>query len=144
MSALLRIGTSALRASVKASSNQSLRNAGLNGLRCYSSGKSKVRRHGSRFAKQSANVCQLVSEGYFRRQTTRRDREDQEAQEVRKAVHVDLLILGANGMAFRDYGSKVIGEVTLDQVYGGARGIKSLVWEVRVTTSNGCVGAYKG
>ncbi len=31
----------------------------------------------------------------------------------------------------RDYGSKVVGEVTLDQVYGGARGIKSLVWEVR-------------
>jgi hypothetical protein len=30
----------------------------------------------------------------------------------------------------REYGSKVIGEVTLDQVYGGARGIKSLVWEV--------------
>ncbi|EXJ93859.1 citrate synthase, mitochondrial [Capronia coronata CBS 617.96] len=29
----------------------------------------------------------------------------------------------------KDYGSKVIGEVTLDQVYGGARGIKSLVWE---------------
>ena len=31
----------------------------------------------------------------------------------------------------REHGSKVIGEVTLDQVYGGARGIKSLVWEVR-------------
>lgn len=30
----------------------------------------------------------------------------------------------------RDYGNKVIGEVTLDQAYGGARGIKSLVWEV--------------
>jgi citrate synthase len=30
----------------------------------------------------------------------------------------------------KDYGSKVISEVTLDQVYGGARGIKSLVWEV--------------
>lgn len=29
----------------------------------------------------------------------------------------------------KDYGSKVVGEVTLDQVYGGARGIKSLVWE---------------
>jgi citrate synthase len=29
----------------------------------------------------------------------------------------------------KDYGNKVIGEVTLDQVYGGARGIKSLVWE---------------
>ena len=31
----------------------------------------------------------------------------------------------------KEHGSKVIGEVTLDQVYGGARGIKSLVWEVR-------------
>lgn len=35
----------------------------------------------------------------------------------------------------RDYGSKVIGEVTLDQVYGGARGIKSLVWEGSVLDS---------
>lgn len=30
----------------------------------------------------------------------------------------------------REHGNKVVGEVTLDQVYGGARGIKSLVWEV--------------
>jgi len=30
----------------------------------------------------------------------------------------------------REHGSKVIGEVTLDQVYGGARGVKCLVWEV--------------
>lgn len=30
---------------------------------------------------------------------------------------------------FREHGSKVVGEVTLDQVYGGARGIKALVWE---------------
>ncbi|OJD14014.1 citrate synthase, mitochondrial [Emergomyces pasteurianus Ep9510] len=29
----------------------------------------------------------------------------------------------------KDHGDKVIGEVTLGQVYGGARGIKSLVWE---------------
>ncbi|KAK6352655.1 citrate (Si)-synthase [Orbilia blumenaviensis] len=29
----------------------------------------------------------------------------------------------------KEYGSKVLGEVTLEQVYGGARGIKSLVWE---------------
>jgi len=36
----------------------------------------------------------------------------------------------ADGHNHRDYGNKVIGEVTLDQVYGGARGIKSLVWEV--------------
>ena len=35
----------------------------------------------------------------------------------------------------RDFGSKVIGEVTLDQVYGGARGIKSLVWEGSVLDS---------
>lgn len=31
---------------------------------------------------------------------------------------------------YREHGSKVIGEVTLDQVYGGARGVKALVWEV--------------
>jgi citrate synthase len=35
----------------------------------------------------------------------------------------------------RNHGSKVIGEVTLDQVYGGARGIKSLVWEGSVLDS---------
>lgn len=38
-------------------------------------------------------------------------------------------------MRCRDHGSKVIGEVTLDQVYGGARGIKSLVWEGSVLDS---------
>jgi citrate synthase len=38
-------------------------------------------------------------------------------------------IAGAPNKLDRDYGSKVVGEVTLDQVYGGARGIKSLVWE---------------
>jgi len=32
-------------------------------------------------------------------------------------------------------GSTVIGEVTLDQVYGGARGVKSLVWEGSVLDS---------
>ncbi|KAI9681743.1 MAG: citrate (Si)-synthase [Trizodia sp. TS-e1964] len=35
----------------------------------------------------------------------------------------------------KDYGSKVVGEVTIDQVYGGARGIKSLVWEGSVLDS---------
>ncbi|KAI1432454.1 citrate synthase-like protein [Xylaria sp. CBS 124048] len=29
----------------------------------------------------------------------------------------------------KEHGSKVVDQVTLDQVYGGARGIKSLVWE---------------
>jgi hypothetical protein len=40
----------------------------------------------------------------------------------------------------REHGNKVIGEVTLDQVYGGARGIKSLVWEVCDGTSTACHG----
>merc|ERR1711977_647902 len=35
----------------------------------------------------------------------------------------------------KGYGDKVLGEVTLDQVYGGARGIKSLVWEGSVLDS---------
>lgn len=38
-------------------------------------------------------------------------------------------------MHCREYGSKVLGEVTLDQAYGGARGIKSLVWEGSVLDS---------
>jgi len=35
----------------------------------------------------------------------------------------------------REHGATVVGEVTLDQVYGGARGIKSLVWEGSVLDS---------
>lgn len=38
-------------------------------------------------------------------------------------------------MPCREHGSKVIDKVTLDQVYGGARGIKSLVWEGSVLDS---------
>ena len=35
----------------------------------------------------------------------------------------------------REHGSKVVDKVTLDQVYGGARGIKCLVWEGSVLDS---------
>ena len=35
----------------------------------------------------------------------------------------------------KEFGSKVIQEIQLDQVYGGARGIKSLVWEGSVLDS---------
>jgi citrate synthase len=35
----------------------------------------------------------------------------------------------------KEHGSKVIDKVTLDQVYGGARGIKALVWEGSVLDS---------
>lgn len=34
-----------------------------------------------------------------------------------------------------EHGSKVVDKVTLDQVYGGARGIKALVWEGSVLDS---------
>lgn len=66
------------------------------------------------------------------RKASGRDREGQKASKVRlltPAPSSFLLI----PYVFRDYGSKVVGEVTLDQVYGGARGIKSLVWEVGVS-----------
>ncbi|WDK09284.1 hypothetical protein CGRA01v4_00562 [Colletotrichum graminicola] len=36
----------------------------------------------------------------------------------------------------KEHGSKVIDQVTLDQVYGGARGIKCLVWEGSVLDAN--------
>lgn len=41
---------------------------------------------------------------------------------------------------YREHGSKVIGEVTLDQAYGGARGVKCLVWEVGDDNGCGCDG----
>jgi citrate synthase len=37
--------------------------------------------------------------------------------------------LADTGFEHREHGAKVIDKVTLDQVYGGARGIKCLVWE---------------
>ncbi|KAJ8610908.1 hypothetical protein MRB53_038296 [Persea americana] len=86
MAASLRLGSSALRSSLRTSTNAHVNSVAFNGLRCYSS-KSLVRLQASASPVLNAN------------QTT------------------------------RDYGSKVVGEVTLDQVYGGARGIKSLVWE---------------
>lgn len=38
-------------------------------------------------------------------------------------------------LVYREHGSKVVDKVTLDQVYGGARGIKCLVWEGSVLDS---------
>lgn len=45
------------------------------------------------------------------------------------------LHLANRSSQYREHGSKVIDKVTLDQVYGGARGIKSLVWEGSVLDS---------
>ena len=47
--------------------------------------------------------------------------------QARPAFHASQMLIRS---LQRNHGSKVVGEVTLDQVYGGARGIKSLVWEV--------------
>ena len=35
----------------------------------------------------------------------------------------------------KEYGNKVVGEVTIDQAFGGMRGIKGLVWEGSVLDS---------
>ncbi|KAI9836189.1 MAG: hypothetical protein M1819_001526 [Sarea resinae] len=90
MASSLRIGASALRSSVTATTSPARRIA-FNGLRCYSSAKTQTLKE--RFA----------------------EKVPEEIEKVKKLK--------------KDYGSKVVGEVTLDQVYGGARGIKSLVWE---------------
>ena len=75
-----------------------------------------------------------VFEGDVRRQAARRDREDQEAPQVRVQQLRGICTQQRKQpltLHRREHGNKVVGEVTLDQVYGGARGIKSLVWEVR-------------
>ena len=75
-----------------------------------------------------------VAEGDLRQQAARRDREDQEAPQVCPA-HGRICTTSTLTSCPREHGNKVIGEVTLDQVYGGARGIKSLVWEGSVLDS---------
>ena len=62
--------------------------------------------------------------------------EIEKVKKLRKsAATYHLIIFKLSNVVCRDYGSKVVGEVTLDQVYGGARGIKSLVWEGSVLDS---------
>ncbi|PGH06013.1 citrate synthase, mitochondrial [Blastomyces parvus] len=89
MAASLRLGSSALRASFV--SKPVVQSTAFNGLRCYSSAKTKS------LKETFADILPA------------------EIEKVKKLR--------------KDYGDKVIGEVTLGQVYGGARGIKSLVWE---------------
>jgi hypothetical protein len=55
--------------------------------------------------------------------------------ESMRAAYFEMLptiqrVLIKRAVVHREHGSKVIGEVTLDQAYGGARGVKCLVWEV--------------
>ena len=125
--AALRTSSSALRASLGSFSSPA-RSILFNGARCYSSAKAKVSglmpRH---LGKLTDDSNYLVPERYLCRQTPRRNREGQETTKVRNR---ELGTDAHSDSSTRDYGSKVVGEVTLDQVYGGARGIKSLVWEV--------------
>ena len=76
------------------------------------------------------------AQGHICTKASGRNRKDQKATKVctnvSKAAAVAQKI---TRWICRDYGSKVVGEVTLDQVYGGARGIKSLVWEVGFRSS---------
>jgi citrate synthase len=106
-----------------------LRVTAFNGLRCYSTGKTTVSFINLHISAFPLTAPIVVAEGDFCQQASRRNREDQEASQVRVCVYAatpqHVLILNC-----REHGHKVVGEVTLDQVYGGARGIKSLVWEV--------------
>jgi len=53
-----------------------------------------------------------------------------------EATHRFIMLNRADKNNCRDYGNKSLGEVTLDQAYGGARGVKCLVWEVSCTTTS--------
>ncbi|KAG9782939.1 putative citrate synthase, partial [Aureobasidium melanogenum] len=92
--ASMRVGTSALRASMAAPST--LRQAALNATRAYSSKSTSLK---ETFAAKIPGEIEKI-------------------KKLRK-----------------EHGNTVVGEVTLDQVYGGARGIKSLVWEGSVLDS---------
>ncbi|THX88964.1 putative citrate synthase [Aureobasidium pullulans] len=92
--ASMRVGSSALRASMAAPST--MRQAALNATRAYSSKSTSLK---ETFAAKIPGEIEKI-------------------KKLRK-----------------EHGNTVVGEVTLDQVYGGARGIKSLVWEGSVLDS---------
>ncbi|KAL8825340.1 MAG: hypothetical protein Q9191_004477 [Dirinaria sp. TL-2023a] len=96
MATTLRLSRAALRSSVVNSVSPMSKTA-FNGVRCYSSSKTKSLKE--TFAEKLPGEIEKI-------------------KKLRK-----------------DYGSKVVQEITLDQVYGGARGIKSLVWEGSVLDS---------
>lgn len=125
---------SALRLSGAFRAAAPLRTTAFNGLRFYSAGKTTVCAFPSLPPRRALTSPIAVAEGDIRQQASRRDREDQEAPQVRhwhrRGRHNPPLTPHP-----REHGNKVIGEVTLDQVYGGARGIKSLVWEGSVLDS---------
>lgn len=111
MASSLRIGRSLLRSS-QTLSRPALQRAAYNGVRCASS---QVRGlFISRPSQANANSAQSLKEVF----AAKVPGEQEKVKKLRK-----------------DYGNKVVGEVTLDQVYGGARGIKSLVWEGSVLDS---------
>ena len=124
---------SALRLSSAFRAAAPLRTTAFNGLRCYSTGKTQVCALSSGH-ECFANVSIAVAEGDLRQQAARRDREDQEAPQVCLWHPRSQRIAWLTSYP-REHGNKVVGEVTLDQVYGGARGIKSLVWEGSVLDS---------
>jgi hypothetical protein len=76
---------SALRLSSAFRAAAPLRTTAFNGLRCYSTGKTTVCAHA--YARISGNVLTMpivVAERDVRQQAARRDREDQEAPQVRE------------------------------------------------------------
>ncbi|KAF2462347.1 citrate synthase [Lineolata rhizophorae] len=97
MASALRFTSPVLRASFNASATIPLRAAAYNGLRTYSTAKTKSLKD------------------------TFADNLPGEIEKIKKLR--------------KEAGNKVVGEVTLDQVYGGARGIKALVWEGSVLDS---------
>ena len=91
-----------------------IQTAAFNGFRRYSSAKAPVRLIHSPSLLYTSDPIQSLKEVF----AAKVPGEIEKVKKLRK-----------------DYGSKVVGEVTLDQVYGGARGIKSLVWEGSVLDS---------
>ena len=110
----LRLSCAALRPILSAAKSPT-RALAFNGLRYYSSSKTKV------------SFKLIFRDGWaltYHSQSLKDTFADKLPGEIEKIKKLR-----------KGYGSKVIGEVTLDQVYGGARGIKSLVWEGSVLDS---------
>ena len=117
MATALRFSNAALRPALT-SIQSPTRSIVFNSLRCYSTSKAKVNSVRCSLFAVSSEVAD------YNVQTLKDTFADNLPGEIEKIKKLR-----------KEYGSKVVGEVTLDQVYGGARGIKSLVWEGSVLDS---------
>lgn len=84
-------------------------------------------------ARTLAKRCLAQTKGYAQLNVISSRLASTEATDLRKVMAEKIPEFQEEVKAFRkNHGNKVIGEITVDQLYGGMRGMKGMVWETSV------------